>query len=514
MFAKMWTRNLALVLPIFALGAAVRLLWIGRENLWYDELYTIWSSRLPLGSLIPEIVASRHLPVYFVLGHFWFSVETGDTWVRLISWAAGSATILVTYLVARELFPRKTALLSAALVAFSPLLIAYSRDATYYSWVTFASLLSFYLLVRAMRTNRPRDWAIYVALTTLAVFSYSYSPLFLIASAIFFLMERGRGRLPRPWIVSQGVFLAETALMGILTLTLTANGLMRSAGLAIFGDKMAHGLFYLPMNLLAGPTEGFTTRRFRLLVLFLLILLALFALTRMRIHKRPHVTALAVYSAILFTGPVVLYSTLADTTEPYRFFVWAGPTFLMLLAAFITDLRGRGCWILGSCCLAILLCFSYPLLRNHNWEKRDMSEVFAVVSDEHRDGDVLMCFPARPFAIGADHYLPGYPVTGGIIDPKNPDLVRMAPSGPVWPGYSSRQDEGREDLTGEELAERLIDDLKGAGRLWVVSGSGEFEAIPPADCVEEILAKEWRQERDWAIPPYTLKLYSRKQGSA
>ena len=64
-----------LLQAILLLGAGVRIFQLGRESLWYDELYTVWASRLPLGELVWEVPASGHPPRFIT----WL-VISGSRW--------------------------------------------------------------------------------------------------------------------------------------------------------------------------------------------------------------------------------------------------------------------------------------------------------------------------------------------------------------------------------------------------------------------------------------------------
>ncbi|MCL6106450.1 MAG: glycosyltransferase family 39 protein [Actinobacteria bacterium] len=162
----------ALLPLIIFLGAFIRFFQLGRESLWYDELYTVWSSRLPLSLLVQEEAAARHPPVYYLLGHFWFSLIHSDTGVRLISWGAGVAVIYLVFLIGRELFSSDVGLWASAFTAASPFLIWYSREATYYSWLTFISSLSLYLLLRSVKSGSRFLWLLYFLATSLTLFSF------------------------------------------------------------------------------------------------------------------------------------------------------------------------------------------------------------------------------------------------------------------------------------------------------------------------------------------------------
>ena len=107
---------------------------------------------------IPELT---QLPALFFYGialsfHF-FGVSTWA--VRLVATLIGILTILFTYLLAKELFDRRVALVSAFLLAVLPWHLNFSRFGMNGILTPFFAVLSMYLLARALCT---RQWLDYV----------------------------------------------------------------------------------------------------------------------------------------------------------------------------------------------------------------------------------------------------------------------------------------------------------------------------------------------------------------
>ena len=196
------------LLPIIISAAAViRLFNIGSPSLWYDELYTVWASRLPVATLLQEVPASRHPPVYYLVAHVWLGLVSGDAWVRLISCMAGVIAVGLVYLIGKDLFSVRAGIWGAALTAFSPFLIWYSRDATDYSWLIAVSLGSFYLLVRSLKKGGSLNWALYCIVTFVALFSHYYAVFLFIAEIAFFIIISKHRKQIRPWLICQEIFL-------------------------------------------------------------------------------------------------------------------------------------------------------------------------------------------------------------------------------------------------------------------------------------------------------------------
>ncbi|MHB1361680.1 MAG: hypothetical protein ACYCW5_03655 [Thermoleophilia bacterium] len=60
-----------LLVSILVLGAFLRLIVLGRDSLWFDELYVVMINGFPLGDMIREVLAAAHLPLYHLTLRVW-----------------------------------------------------------------------------------------------------------------------------------------------------------------------------------------------------------------------------------------------------------------------------------------------------------------------------------------------------------------------------------------------------------------------------------------------------------
>ncbi|MEK7816664.1 MAG: glycosyltransferase family 39 protein, partial [Actinomycetota bacterium] len=241
-----------LLLIFILLGAAVvRLYRLDQAGLWYDELYTVWASGLPLGDLVPEAMASGHPPLYYLLMHAWLVPESGDTWVLLLSALAGLATVWLTFLAGREMFSRQAGLWGAAFAAFSPLLVWYSREATMYSFLIALSLLSFYLLARCALRGGWKNWCGYVAATAAALMTSFLSPVLLAAQApLYWLLRDGHRSRARHWFISQAALAAIALGIILMARTGTTEGWATWTGPSV--PRVLNGIVRAPYVLAGG----------------------------------------------------------------------------------------------------------------------------------------------------------------------------------------------------------------------------------------------------------------------
>ncbi len=518
---KIQNRSSRFLLPaIILFGAAVRFYEISRESLWYDELFPLWASRLPIGELLKEVPASRHPPLYYLIGHVWFAISTNDTWVRLISWTAGVFTIWLVYLLAKEMFSRRAGLWAATLAASSPYLFWYSREASDYSLLIAVSTASLYFLVRSSNRGGWANWTVYVITTSAALFTHFYAAFLLVAEAVFFvLIHDRRQRRLRPWLIS------EAALMGFVLLWMLFN--RGAAGWVVFNlpdlkTFMADAFWRGPVALLWGTMPlnhaevvvPYWLGRDYMQVAIVLLFLGMLALSAQfrKAFLQKKTLGLTVLILVLLAGPV-LGQSLRETFTSVRYYALAITPLLLLITAFVSAAPRRVGTVIGSLAAAASLCVTGWTLINYHYD--NWRGAMATVSDTRQAGDHMFCFPISECTMAAHHYLNDtMPVSGGFLRPGAPESVTFYPLGTEWYGYRTGEIYGKQvTLSALELENRVNQELQSTDRVWILAGDGSADDILRADVIYRILGKDWRQVGEWEYLPLVLKLYIREGNS-
>jgi mannosyltransferase len=189
-------------------AAVLRLLWIGRPSLWYDEVVPMTLARTSgpaaLFRLLFRIEATR-APLHPLLLQAWLRL-TGQSDVagRLFSVLCGVATVWLVYRIGRRAFNRPTAQWGAALCAISPYLVHYSREVKMYAWLVFLTCLAWDLLLSFRRSDSAWRKAGF-ALTSIAlVYSHPLGTFMVAALGAAYLAQHRRLRLSlRDWMAIQ-----------------------------------------------------------------------------------------------------------------------------------------------------------------------------------------------------------------------------------------------------------------------------------------------------------------------
>ena len=173
-----------LLLVIVILGISLRIYDLDR-SLWLDEAISV-NSQQNFQRHISNVYLPMHL--YFVILHFFMFFGNSEIIIRSSSVIFGILSIILMYKMGRLLFDRaREGLVGAFLLAISAMHIEHSQEARYYSLTTFLSLLSFYLLFKAVKEKKKKLWIGYILSTILAVLSHYYM-IFIPLIQILFLI--------------------------------------------------------------------------------------------------------------------------------------------------------------------------------------------------------------------------------------------------------------------------------------------------------------------------------------
>src|SRR5262249_6070059 len=152
--ARSYTNWPSWVIPacIVLFGLALRLYRLDHQSYWGDEVFTLALIKLPWAGMHAAMVKDVvHPPLHYYLLHEWCRMfGLGTLQGRLLSVIFGTLAIPALYFLAKLLFNRETALVSALLLAVSQVGIQYSQEARAYAQLLLLTICSAYLFLRAL----------------------------------------------------------------------------------------------------------------------------------------------------------------------------------------------------------------------------------------------------------------------------------------------------------------------------------------------------------------------------
>ena len=220
-FLPRWAAPGLIVLLAFGL----RIFHLNYESVSGDEAFSITLTRDPLGVMMHRLVQDLvHPPLHTLELRGWLKLcGFGLLQARVLSVIFGTLAVVVLYLLAEYLFDRRTALLSALLMATSQLAIMFSQEARPYAQMHFLALASAYLFLRALREERADYWWGFVGGCVLMIYTNYFGVLLIAALLLVAVVYRRRYRLRLWWVLAGG------AVTLVLYTPWLASGIVRRA---------------------------------------------------------------------------------------------------------------------------------------------------------------------------------------------------------------------------------------------------------------------------------------------
>jgi len=214
------SRELLVLSGILLIATLLRLHRLGDE-LWLDEIIThVRVARLGWCEILTSYESQNQHLLYSLLARL-VIVTLGDTAaaLRVPAAAFGVLSIAALYVLGRELLSRREALLAAALLSVSHMHVWFSQNARGYSALLFFTLLSSWLLLRALADDRRRAWLGYGVVVALGL-GVHLTMLFVVAGHAIVVLRRRVPALPgttwRTRLSGPVLGLATAALLALL----------------------------------------------------------------------------------------------------------------------------------------------------------------------------------------------------------------------------------------------------------------------------------------------------------
>ena len=486
---------LAGLVAVVVLGAVLRSMRLQQlGDFDFDEVASVWYARsLPL-DIVAAIAEApfEHPPLYYVALHYW------TTWfgeqepiVRWLSVPFGVLLIPATYQLARLYLRPWPAVFAAGVVAASPMLIFFSREARMYAAAALFGTLALWLFERAMRRGRARDW-VWLALTIVVGAYVDYTAALAVVAMNLSLPWRFRQQRRR---VVAFVAIELACLAAALPWILLARGVQDS--LPAFGTgSLGPGLIREVaasawLDVFVGDAAVRGGGRAGVLAASVLGALAVSGAVVALARRTGGLLLASVASVVGFLAILLIF----DKDYQSRYLLPAIPA-LAVLTAVPLGVAPRRAWLTAPVASVLIVALAGPVYASRAYY------------DDYRRGDYRSITStieslARPRRVGRD-------------EGKFRDAVVLA--GP-WQGWYWRHyfpdfldkvdvwflpDEVPPAVTAKEVNRKLERAANNHRRLWVVLAG--LEQADPDGHVEAWLSSQW-QARSEIYRNGVLQLY-------
>lgn len=204
---------------ILVVGAVLRFYKADVQSIWLDEVFSMIHSN-PDKSF-SEIYAfikayDPHPPLYYFLLHIFVKVFGYSTLnARLFSAVVGVAGIYYIYLLAKELSGKRVGLIAAALLCVNYFHIYYSQEVRMYTLLCVTTIISFYYLVKFIKSPSVKTACIYGFFASLMIYSQFFGLFTLMSQYVILLVF-----VLRPYNTTNLKFLGYSFAAGLTTLVL------------------------------------------------------------------------------------------------------------------------------------------------------------------------------------------------------------------------------------------------------------------------------------------------------
>jgi mannosyltransferase len=226
------------LLALTLIGIILRFYNLGFNSFWLDEASTYTFATMSIPAVWQATTSGEfNPPLFYWIEHVMLTFGNNETILRFVPALVGVLTIPLVYLVGKEFVDRNVGIIAAAACTFSPFLIYYSQEARAYSMALFFVTFATYFLLRAQKTDRLTDWALFGILSALAFWSHFYSLVMIGALGLYALFVK----LPairkdistlKPVVLAGAAFVIICLPLVLVTLQLFTK---RASGGATFG---------------------------------------------------------------------------------------------------------------------------------------------------------------------------------------------------------------------------------------------------------------------------------------
>jgi mannosyltransferase len=481
-----WKRYLSttpcILLGILILAALLRLLHLGSESLWYDEVVTVAIVRLDWGvfwKVLSHFEASMGL--YYCLLRLWVNLGESEFVLRSLSALAGVLGVGLVYVLGKRLFDTKVGLIGAALLATHSFHIQYSQEARAYSLMVFLTALSSLFFLRAIEHSSRNEWAGYILSGTLAVYTHFFSVLVLGAHWGWLVFVRRRNI---PWRGLLVTVLAISMLLVPLAIFVLSRGTGQISWIPRTRPHDAYNLF----NSLVGGGRLLLLAYFVLCSIAFLCPLKVWVQWKELFKTWSYTFLLSWLFVPLVTGIVI---SLWKPVLVDRYFIMCLPPLVLLAAVGISQIRPS--WISVVSLIVLLSLSARAVLRYYsNPHKEDWRGATAYVVSHASPKDGILFYHGRG-RFGFDYY-----------------VRRLTPEAQTWQivfpePYDWTDFRGKAMVQPSDSMVRTI--AKGYGRMWLVlSHNDQMET----HLIETTLQGNFPDAREQEFRGVRVLLYQQK----
>jgi mannosyltransferase len=379
---------------ILLLAAALRLLRLDGQSMWFDEAARLLVAQSSVSSIVRETGGDTLPPLYHLLIHFWGQLGWQDFYVRFPSAIAGILLVAVVAALGRAQFGRRTGLAAALTVALMPYQVFHDQQANLYAWLALLAGLQVLFFWRAVAGDRRLWWAAFVLSAAAGVYFHYFAALVILVLHIWLLLERQlAGGRTHSWQWSS--LLEADGFLILLTLPVLAY-FWRGAGQVSANFWLTRPNLAAPLATLYTFTLSYSLSGLWAGLAFVLTL-ALLAVSLLELayayRQNPGQRPALLLLVLLAFLPILLIFLVSQLLPVYldRTLIICTPAFALLLGRALAGTRWRSpAPYLAAALLALMLFSLYGYYFLDRYRKPDYRTAAAFVSQRQEQNEPII----------------------------------------------------------------------------------------------------------------------------
>ena len=176
---------------IVLLAVVLRLLFIERRGIWYDDAFSILLAKQSLPQIFSGTAADTMPPMYYTLLHFWMLISSDIGWIRGLNLLLNLLLMLYVFLFVRKVTSKEAGYISLFLISISPFLIYHSQEIRMYMVLVFCQTAYMYYFVSWMDDNRSIGNILGMVLFGAgALYSHNLAIFGLVTPGVYLLLKK------------------------------------------------------------------------------------------------------------------------------------------------------------------------------------------------------------------------------------------------------------------------------------------------------------------------------------
>lgn len=385
------------------------------QSVWFDEAYSIWLAKQPLGELLRLTSVDTHPPLYYILLKGWAGIFGWSEFaLRSFSVLAMGGALAVGAVLVRRLFGTRAALVALAFAMFAPFLLRYGFEIRMYALASFIGIAATYILVCAVeeKGRRKQVWlyVLYAVLVALGVYTLYYTALLWIVHVVWLVWLARYRKQP---IFKQHWWLAYAGSVVLFLPWLpTFLKQLNNGALAPISQQMTVENLVGVMSFTFLYQPSWQLNGLLSLVVVLMIGLAIYVGVRafklVDKKQKPYLMLLALYAFL----PILLIALISLArpmyVERYLAHVLIGLVLFLAVATWLAiEKKRRNTWLLPIVFVAVFVfgASHLALVGNYNFQRLHVPQVKQAAEAIACKDDLVLA--ADPYvAIELAYYLP------------------------------------------------------------------------------------------------------------